>query len=91
MEYIHNNNLRYHRRIWRYSLKDIAFLLGLSCTSIIIRWEKGKEKPSHDNMLALAYIYRTSCDVLFEQRKATLRIPIHERELLLQKRRDAHE
>jgi len=90
MKYI-QNNLRYHRRLWRYSLKDVAYLLGLSSTSNISRWEKGIEKPSHENLLALAYIYRTSCDALFTQTRTHLRKEIHVRELILQQQRDAKE
>lgn len=42
-------------------------------------------------MLALAYIYRTSCDALFIQTRTQLRKEIHVRELILQQQRDAQE
>jgi transcriptional regulator with XRE-family HTH domain len=82
------NNLYYHRRIWGYTLKDVAFLLGIASTSIISRWEKGIEAPSHANFLILAYIYRTPCERLYWEYRQELIAPIHERELVLQAMRD---
>ena len=82
------NNLYYYRRLWGYSLKDVAFLLGYKSTSVISRWEKGIEAPSHANFLALAYIYRTPCEVLYQEYRSELIAPIHERENVLQTMRD---
>ena len=86
------NNIRYQRKLFRYSLKDIAFLLGLKSTSVISRWERGKERPNMDNLLCLAFIFRTPVESLYFEYRKKLSKPIHQREQLLSaKRKKSHE
>ena len=83
---INHNNLRYHRRLWGYSLKEVAFLLGHVSTSQLIRWERGSELPGVRNLLLLAYIYRIPCECLFPDLRAIYIAEVHAREQVLKKR-----
>jgi len=81
-----HNNIRYYRKIWGYTLKDVAFLLGLNDITQISRWETGKEMPSLASLIKLAYIFRTPCERLFNDYRKLLTQPIQKREQVLAKR-----
>jgi len=66
-----------------YSLKQVAFLLELKDTSMLIRWERGVCAPSHDYLLSLAIIYGTAVDSLYMDHRNELRLQIKERHQLL--------
>jgi transcriptional regulator with XRE-family HTH domain len=59
------NRLRKHRRTMGYSQKQVAWLLGHKNTSSLSRWEKGITMPTVDNLIKLAFLYRTLCDQLY--------------------------
>lgn len=59
------NHLRKHRKLLRYTQKDVARLLHLHDTSQICRWEKGLSLPNTTNLLKLSIIYRTFPNELY--------------------------
>ncbi len=77
------NNLRLRRRQMGYTLKQVAFLLEMKDTSMLIRWERGTCAPSHDYLLSLAIIYGTAVDSLYIDHRNKLRLQIKERHQLL--------
>lgn len=71
------------RKQMGYTLKQVAFLLGLKDTSMLIRWEHGVCPPSFDYLLSLAVIYGTAVDSLYMDHRNELRLKIKERHQLL--------
>ena len=66
-----------------YTLKDVAWILGLKSTNRLSRWEQGHAIPSWQNLQSLALIYHTLIDQLYPDQRAKLRGSITEREKLL--------
>ncbi|MDP3779323.1 MAG: helix-turn-helix transcriptional regulator [bacterium] len=60
----------YRRMQTPYSQRDIAFLVGHSNPTQVIRWENGKRLPSLEHALKLSYITRTPVEVLFSEHLA---------------------
>lgn len=77
------NNLRQRRKLMGYSLKQVAFLLGLNDTSLISKWERDICRPGFDNLLSLAIVYGTAVDSLYMDHRNELRLQIKERHQLL--------
>lgn len=59
------NCLKKHRRINRYSQKQVAVRLGIKNSSMISCWENGHRLPTSLNMFKLAVLYQTSVDSLY--------------------------
>lgn len=53
------NRLKKFRRLFCFSQKQVARLLGLADTSLLSRWEKGISVPSLVHLFRLARIYKT--------------------------------
>lgn len=53
------NRLRKHRRIFCFSQKEVATILGLKDTSPLSRWEKGMSFPDLVHLFRLCRIYKT--------------------------------
>lgn len=53
------NRLKKFRRLFCFSQKQVARLLGLADASLLSRWEKGKSVPSLVYLFRLARIYKT--------------------------------
>jgi transcriptional regulator with XRE-family HTH domain len=86
MEYSRNryyNNLRRHRKLMGYSLKDIGFLLNLKCTGRLSRWEQGVSFPNLKNVIKLGIIYRSLTDQFYFDLKEQFRKDISKREKIL--------
>ena len=66
-----------------YTMKQVAFLLELKDTTLLIRWECGACAPSFDYLLSLAAIYGTAVDSLYIDHRNKLRLQIKERHQLL--------
>lgn len=60
------NNLKWYRESHGYSPKDVAEMLGHTCTSSISNWETGNVVPSLFIAFKLSRLYRTSPTDLFE-------------------------
>ena len=74
------NNLRKHRKMMGYSLKDIGFLLNLKSTSRLSRWERGSSFPNLKNVLMLGIIYRSLIDQLYFEHKKEMEKTVIQRE-----------
>jgi len=74
------NRLRKHRRLMGYTQDDVAYLLGLNSKTEISRWEKGLTVPGIDNVIRLAYIYRTLAEELYREYYKQVRFEIEPRE-----------
>ena len=61
------NWLRSHRHRCGFSQKRVAKLLGLSDTSMLSRWERGKSFPNLFQAFTLARIYRLTPHELFQE------------------------
>ena len=48
-----------------YSQRDVAFLLGYTHGSQVLRWEKGERMPTLEHALKLSYITKTPVEDLF--------------------------
>lgn len=59
------NSLRSYRKDRGLSQRDVARLLGMSSSTIISRWERGRSLPSPINLFRLAAIYSTMVDALY--------------------------
>jgi transcriptional regulator with XRE-family HTH domain len=77
------NNLRLRRKQLGYTLQQVAFLLELTDTSMLSRWERGKSRPSFDNLFRLSVIYGTAIDSLYLDYRNDVRLQIKERHQLL--------
>ena len=66
-----------------YTSQQVAYLLGLSDTSLLSKWERGTCHPGFDNLLSLALIYGTAVDSLYMDYRNELRLKIKERHQLL--------
>jgi transcriptional regulator with XRE-family HTH domain len=53
------NRLRKYRRLFCFSQKQVAIMLGLTDTSPLSRWEKGISLPNLVYLFRLARIYKT--------------------------------
>jgi transcriptional regulator with XRE-family HTH domain len=80
------NCLKKYRKARGFQQKDVAKILGLKCTSMISRWEKGFCLPSAVNLFKLAVLYRTIADSLFIDLLKTLKVEINKREEKVSKR-----
>lgn len=82
------NNLRKHRKMMGYSLKEIGFLLNLKSTSRLSRWEHGTSFPNVRNLILLGIIYRSLTDQFYFDFKKKLESVIIKREKkLLEKKK----
>ncbi len=52
------NRLKNFRRLFFFSQKEVALILGLKDTSQLSRWEKGVTLPSILNLFRLAKLYK---------------------------------
>jgi transcriptional regulator with XRE-family HTH domain len=52
------NRLKKYRRLFCFSQKEVAMLLGLKDTSPLSRWEKGVSLPSLIHLFRLSRIYK---------------------------------
>ena len=75
-----HNHLRKHRKLMGYTLKDVAWILGLKSTNRLSRWEQGRALPGWQNLQSLALIYHTLIDQLYPDQRAELRRMLMERE-----------
>ena len=53
------NRLKKYRRLFCFSQKQVASILGLKDTSPLSRWEKGVSLPSIVQLFQLSRIYKT--------------------------------
>lgn len=60
-----NYLLTYRRMQTTYSQRDVAFLLGYTHGSQVLRWEKGERLPTLEHALKLSYITKTPVEELF--------------------------
>lgn len=58
------NRLRKHRRLAKFTQKDVALLLNVS-QSRVSAWENGEVFPSMVNFLKLSILYKTLCNELY--------------------------
>jgi hypothetical protein len=68
MEQVHTlipNRLQKLRMHFGYSLKEVAFIIGIRNPYDISQWEQGITLPNATNMLKLSALYRTSCNELY--------------------------
>lgn len=79
------NSLRKHRKMMGYTLKDVAWLLNLKCSSRISRWERGVAFPNAENLIKLGILYRSLADRLYAEQRVILR------EELLKRQCELHE
>ena len=77
------NSLERHRTIMGYRQIEVAFLLGLTNSSRISRWEKGLSLPNTINLIKLSIIYRTFPNELYFDLLLELRHDLLEREKTL--------
>ena len=59
------NRLRYYRKRFGYSRKQVAALLVLNSPSDVARWERGVNMPTSMSLLKLCALYRTSANDLY--------------------------
>src|SRR5579859_3752186 len=85
-----HNHLRKYRKMMGYTLKEVAWLLGLKSTNRLSRWEQGRSMPSVKNLQMLGIIYRTLIDQLYPDQRAKLRTMITEREQILEKKKKSN-
>jgi len=57
--------MTYRRMRTMYSQRDVAFLLGYTNGSQVLRWEKGVRMPTLEHALKLSYITNTPVEELF--------------------------
>ena len=57
--------ITYRRMQTTYSQRDVAFLLGYTSGSQVLRWEKGERMPTLAHALMLSYIIKTPVEDLF--------------------------
>ena len=57
--------LRKHRRLMRFTQKEVADKLGFESTATISRWERGITIPSMENAMMLSKLYKTLLNELF--------------------------
>lgn len=57
--------MTYRRMQTVYSQRDVAFLLGYTHGSQVLRWEKGERMPTLEHALKLSYITKTPVEDLF--------------------------
>lgn len=61
-------------RLWKYrtvmglSQKEVASRLKLKCSSMVSRWEQGKDMPNGDYLLMLSILYKTLPNELYRER-----------------------
>ena len=67
------NRLRRCREDHGISQREVARLLGISNTSMISRWEKGRCLPSSINLFRLAAVYSTMVDELYYEFRVSIR------------------
>src|SRR5512137_1661502 len=67
------NCLRRYRKDRGISQRQVAHLLGISNTSMISRWEKGRCFPSLVNLFRLAAVYSTMVDALYWDLRVSIR------------------
>ena len=59
------NRLKKYRRLFCFSQKEVAMMLGLSDTSPLSRWEKGISLPNILHLFRLSRIYKTMPSELY--------------------------
>lgn len=59
------NRLRQYRKVHRLTQKEVSYLLGLSSTNRLSRWEQGIAVPGIKNLLQLSLIYKTVVNELY--------------------------
>ena len=59
------NRLKKFRRLFCFSQKQVASMLGLTDTSPLSRWEKGLLLPNIGHLFRLARIYKTMPNELY--------------------------
>lgn len=62
---INTNCLRKYRKVRGLNQKEAASILGLHNTSMISRWEHGRNLPTALNLFKLAAMYRILVDALY--------------------------
>jgi transcriptional regulator with XRE-family HTH domain len=82
------NSLKKHRKLLKYTQKDVARLLDLQDTSQISRWEKGLSFPNTINLLKLSIIYRTFPNELYFDLLVSLRHDVIKMEKIVIKKED---
>lgn len=53
------NTLRRHRKLWKYSQKEVSLLLGHKDSTRLSKWESGEALPGPLNLIKLGIIYHT--------------------------------
>jgi transcriptional regulator with XRE-family HTH domain len=81
------NRLKKYRRLFCFSQKEVATILGLKDTSPISRWEKGISLPSLVHLFRLSRIYRTMPSEMYFDlwQDITKEIAARENDLLAQR------
>src|SRR5438445_10530708 len=59
--------LRDHRRIWGFSQRELALLLGCGSRTQVSRIEQGKRTPSIETALSCTALFGVSVEELFPQ------------------------
>jgi transcriptional regulator with XRE-family HTH domain len=59
------NRLKFHRKIAGFRQQDVAYYLGHSSSSRIIKWEKGLATPGINNLIKLSILYGTLIEELY--------------------------
>jgi transcriptional regulator with XRE-family HTH domain len=72
------NTLRKHRRLRKYTQKEVADYLGIKDMGLISKWENGRVSPTLINLFKLSILYSVTPEILFsglvkELRKKALR------------------
>lgn len=57
------SQIRYYRKLRRYSQKDLARLIGVTQTTVSC-WESGRYTPSLENIYNLCILLRVTADKL---------------------------
>jgi len=73
------NRLRMHRKLMRYTQKQVAALLGLHPAQLS-QWENGVKLPSTINLIKLSIIYRTLPNDLYFEYYQDLKEEIKDKE-----------
>lgn len=79
--------MTYRRMQTMYSQRDVAFLLGYTNGSQVLRWEKGDRMPTLEHALKLSYITKAPVEDLFRGHFAMAKeeVDLREEQLKLRK------
>jgi len=78
-----NKKMRTYRKRSRLTQADIGFLLQLSDSSLISRWEHGQRSPSADVVRVYQLLFEMPIDSLFEEEADNISDTLRERIKLL--------